>query len=105
MSRIVTSFSGNPKTTTKYTSTNTAAALTKVDGCIGALITLETNDIRFGFDITPTGSGGANLGHILSAGDSIKLMSGREVGDFRFVSKTAGSHGVLHVTQYTEKSD
>ena len=97
--------SGKVGVTAKYTSTDAAQALTMVAGCIGAMITLETQPIRFGFGITPTNDAGTALGHVMVA-DTVNnpmiLRSGREVENFRFISKVGGSHGVLHVTQYTE---
>ena len=106
----VTQFSGHVGTTVKYTSTDTSQALTLVAGCIGAMITLETEPIRYGYGITPTNDAGTALGHVMLPADTadtpfqpLHLRSGREVTNFRFISKVGAAHGVLHVTQFTEK--
>ena len=69
----------------------------------GCLITCETNDLRFAWGVNPTGSGGANLGHVLAAGQSIKLTNHKQIIDFRFCNKTAGSAAVIHITPETSK--
>jgi len=110
--RFATQTSGKAKITWKQTSANTAAGLTAANivnssgqRAIGALITVETKDIRFTLDSenVPTGSGGADFGHILAAGESIALDSPDHVKDFSFCSKTAGEHGVIHVTSFFAK--
>jgi len=109
--RFATQTSGKAKITWKQTSTNTAAGLTAANvigtalqNAVGALITVETNDIRYTLDgTTPTGSGGADFGHVMAAGGGIILDDPGQVQDFQFVSKTAGSHGVIHVTSFFAK--
>ena len=100
----VTQFSGIVGTTTKTASTDAAKALTAPANCIGAMITVETQPIRFGFGITPTNDAGTALGHVMVAdtvNNPLYLRSNKEVEDFRFISKVGGSHGVLHVTFFT----
>lgn len=100
----VTEQHGIVGTTTKYTSTDAAQSLTAPTNCIGAFITLETQPIRFGFGITPANDAGAALGHVMVA-DTVNnwlwLRTNKEVEAFKFISKVAGAHGVLHVTFYT----
>lgn len=62
---------------------------------IAALITCETNPIRFTFgDATPT----AAFGHVLAANKSIRIAGGYMVRSFQFISDTAGSAALLHIT-------
>jgi len=109
--RFATQTSGKAKITWKQTSTNTAAGLTAANiigvalqNAVGALITNETNDIRYTLDGTaPTGSGSANFGHVMSAGGGVILDDPGQIQNFQFCSKTAGSHGVLHITSFFAK--
>jgi len=111
--RFATQTSGKAKITWKQTSTDTAAGLTAANivgsvseqKAIGALITCETNDVRYTLDGAndPTGSGGANFGHVLAAGGGLVLDSPDHIENFKFVSKTASSHGVLHITSFFAK--
>lgn len=111
--RFATQTSGKAKITWKQTSANSAAGLTAANivsdnaeqNAIGALITLETNDIRYTLDGSndPTGSGSANFGHVLAAAGGLVLDSPDQVQNFKFCSKTAGSHGVLHITSFFAK--
>jgi len=111
--RFATQTSGKAKITWKQTSTNSAAGLTAANivggesgqTAVGALITCETNDVRYTLDGAndPTGSGGADFGHVMPAGGGIILDSPDHVQNFKFVSKTADSHGVLHITSFFAK--
>ena len=110
--RFITLTSGKAKITWKQTSTNTAAALTAANvvgaalqNAVGALITCETHDVRYTLDgdNDPTGSGGADFGHILAATGSLVLDDPGHIQNFKFCSKTAGSHGVLHITSFFAK--
>lgn len=111
--RFATQTSGKAKITWKQTSTNSAAGLTAANivsdnaeqNAIGALITCETNDVRYSLDgeNDPTGSGGADFGHVMPAGGGVILDDPGQVQDFKFISKTAGSHGVLHITSFFAK--
>ena len=107
--RFVTQTSGKAKITWKQTSMDTAAGLTAANivgaagqNAIGVLITNETNDIRFTLDGShdPEGSGGDDFGHVLAKDESIALNDPGQIQNFKFVSKTAGSHGVIHVTSF-----
>lgn len=119
--------SGNLGTTTKITADDTSNALiadgglsitqdeTLADGAgnsitrsavlIGALITCEENDIRFGFGTPGTAiTVTASLGHILYVGQSIKLTSAIMFRSFRYINKTAAANGVLMVTPEYSKA-
>lgn len=61
---------------------------------VGALVSVETKDIRFAFGVDPTTS----LGHPCSAGGSINLYGWQEVNDFRFISASAGQAATLTIT-------
>lgn len=110
--RFATLTSGKAKITWKQTSANDAAGLTAANivgdagqDAIGALITVETNDIRYTLDGSndPTGSGGADFGHVIKADGGVVLDSPDHVQNFKFCSKTAGSAGVLHITSFFAK--
>ena len=100
---------GMPGDTFTQTSTNVAQALTagSIVGsagnpCIGALITFETNDIKYCMGgSTPVSSG---LGHTadVSVDPVLWLDSGNAVKTFRFISAVAGAHGVIQVTPFFE---
>ena len=110
--RFVTQTTGKAKITWKQTSANSAAGLTAANivssnadpaqDAVACLITCETNDVRYTLDGTnaPTGSGGADFGHVLASGDAIILDDPKSIQGFAFCSKTAGSHGVLHITSF-----
>lgn len=61
-------------------------------------ITLEGNPIRYAFGVDPTQDGGTALGHILAAGDSIRLAHPDAITDFKFISQAAGAAGTLQIT-------
>ena len=95
-------FTGDPGITQKGTLGDTAALLTSyctVDTTkeiIGVLITVETNPVRFAFnDTAPTQAG---VGHILTAGQSIKLTNTTQVESMRVINHTNGSNAVLQIT-------
>uniref|UniRef100_A0A6H1ZHY6 Uncharacterized protein n=1 Tax=viral metagenome TaxID=1070528 RepID=A0A6H1ZHY6_9ZZZZ len=100
------SMDGVPGTTFTMTSTNasqalTAASLLSANGnrAIAALITCETNDVKFVFGATPVSSG---LGHVLGIGASIMINNSAGLKSFRFISSTADAHGVLQITPFFE---
>ena len=100
---------GMPGDTFSQTSTNTAAALTAANilgssgaRAIGALITFDSNDIKYCMGgATPVSSA---LGHIadVSVNPTLWLDSGNAVKTFKFISAVAGAHGVIHVTPFFE---
>lgn len=103
----VVTLSGMPGETFTMTSTNNPQALTAAsilgsggNPAIGALITCQTNDIRFifgGATVAPDG-----LGHVLASGQSIYLDTGNAVKTFRFASAAAGSAGAIMITPFFE---
>jgi hypothetical protein len=86
---------------TLVTSTDAAQALptaifTLIDQpAIAVTITCETNPIRYGFGVTPTQAG---LGHILYPGSALRIANSKAIRDFRFISMTAQTAGVIQVT-------
>jgi len=62
------------------------------------LLTCETNDIRISFGVAASKTGGAEVGHVLSVGQSFRLPSGDLVRKAYIINKTTGSNGVLQVT-------
>ena len=113
--RFATQTSGKAKITWQQTSSNTAAGLTAanivngttdpIQNAVGAIITVETQDIRYTLDGTnpPTGSGGADFGHVIKANGGVVLDDPGQVQNFSFCSLTAGSHGVLHISSFFAK--
>lgn len=111
--RFATQTSGKCKLTWKQTSSNTAAGLTAANvvsdsaeqNAIGALITVETNDIRYTLDgeTTPESSGGDSIGHVMPAGGGLFMDDPGQIQNFNFISKTAGSAGVLHISSFFAK--
>jgi hypothetical protein len=97
---------GFPGTMQKVTSTDAAQGLASTlvvradrQPAIAVAITVETNAIRVTWDgTTPTTSTGTATGHVLAAGQSLRLENSAAIGNFRFVSATSGSHGILHIT-------
>jgi hypothetical protein len=93
---------GEPGVTEKATLGDTAALLTSyltmdtTKEAIGVLLTVETNPIRFAFGgTTPTQAG---TGHMLSPGQSLKLISPTQVSTMQVINHTNGSNAVLQVT-------
>jgi len=107
MPRNVFVTEGVAGTTFTQTSTNTAAVLTAAsllsasgNRCLGALITCETNDVRFALgDAVPVSDG---LGHVLADEQSIWLGSAAALQSMQIISSTAGAHGVLMITPFFE---
>ena len=93
---------GEPGVTEKATLGDTAALLTSyltldsTKEAIGVLLTMETNPVRFAFGgTTPTQAG---TGHMLSPGQSLKLISPTQVSTMMVINHTNGSNAVLQVT-------
>jgi len=61
---------------------------------IGLFITSETYPIRFAFRVDPS----ATSGHVLPKDKTLFLEDGFAARNFRFISDTAGEHGVLYIT-------
>jgi len=105
---------GSPGPTTKFTASDVAQNLstifTNANGApaIGALVTIEDNKVRCtmgGNIVTPTyppTQGAAGLGHELIAGQSISLVSGRQVRTFQFINETTQSNAIIQVTPFFE---
>ena len=62
-------------------------------GADGAVISVETNSVRFG-----KGSITAVLGHLAGPGDIITLDSRHELQNFKFISAVAGLSASLQTT-------
>lgn len=97
-------FQGLPDETERIVVTDTAqqftaAQYTKNDSpAIAAVITCETNPIRFCFGGADPTPGGTGLGHILTVAQIVRLASGRAIQTFSFINHTQQSAGVLQVT-------
>jgi len=101
--KYVISLVGRAGTTQSKASTDTAQLLTDAvtipNGCISAVITCETNNVRIAFGTNPTQAG---LGHLLYVGQSYKIGNPQAVRDFRFISAANGVHGLIQVTPETK---
>lgn len=108
MSLLVTVVGGKPSITYTTNSTDTAALLSTSatlesvgdhpKQANSAVITIEDENIRYAFGVTPVKNGAGELGHPAGDGDVIKLNSYKALKDFKFVSAVAGSHAKLMVT-------
>ena len=97
--RSIIAFDGNPGVSSRTLTSDVVVTMTRVANAIGALVTVETNDIRFDFGQDPDQT---NVGHVLVAGAGLKINSGIGVASFRFINKTNGSQAAVTITQYTE---
>jgi len=61
------------------------------------IITCESNDIRIGWMTTPT-QGASGVGHLLSSGDTFRIVGRDNILRFKFISAVNGIHGVLQIT-------
>jgi len=61
---------------------------------IGAFITVETNNLRVAFNTNPT----TTVGHLVEAGQSLRLSGSAAVSAFRYINATAGSNCVFQLT-------
>ena len=97
-------FTGKPTETVRYAVTDVAqqfaaALLTENNkAVIGALITCEEENVRFGLGGTDPTQGVGAIGHLLYVGQSIKLSSGPAVSSFSYINAVAQTDGVIQVT-------
>jgi hypothetical protein len=67
--------------------------------CKAALITVETNSVNITLDGTvPTHTAGTNIGHLLTAGQSMIIMGWENVRQFLAIDAANGSGGVIKCT-------
>lgn len=70
---------------------------------VGALISVETNPIRFTLDgTTPTVTAGTGAGHLLAAGGEYEIKGAGNVKNFKCINAVAGSVGVVKCTFFFE---
>jgi hypothetical protein len=69
-----------------------AADFTDVSGC---MLTCEDYDCRIAFGVAAVS---ASLGHVLSAGGSLRLSSKDHFNKANIINKSAGSNAVLQIT-------
>ena len=97
-------FTGRPTETARYAVTDDAqqfaAALLVRNNktAIGALITCEEENVRFGLGGTDPTQGAAAIGHLLYVGQSLKLSSGPAISSFSYINAVAQTEGVIQVT-------
>lgn len=61
---------------------------------VSATITCESFDCRVAFGVAAS----ATVGHVLTAGQSLRIPSNSLVRSSRFTNKTAGSNAVIQIT-------
>jgi len=106
--RFTGNFEGVAGTTFKQTSTDTATVLTATsllssDGnrAIGALISCQTNSVRFAFNATPV-EGAGGLGHDIDNGEWMYIRGSSLLKAMKIISATGQSAGVLTITPFFE---
>lgn len=103
---VALTISGSPGDTVRIACTDAAQSLssdyyTKNNRpVIGALITCESQGVRYAFDgIVPTqGAAGTGVGHILASGGSLTLQHGHAFRSFQFINQVNGSDAFIQVT-------
>lgn len=102
---------GMPGDTFTMSSTDASQALTAAsilgsagNPCIGALITFDTNDIRYAMGgTTPTQAGTGHLADVSTGnGCELWLEGGNAVKTFRFISAVGATHGKVSCTPFFE---
>jgi len=95
---------GSPGQTQRLTATDSAqqlpSSVTQSAGkqAIAVLITCEENNIRFALGgVTPT-QGASGVGHVLYAGQSVRIAHPDAVSSFKFINEANGQNAVLQVT-------
>jgi hypothetical protein len=102
-----TELSGIPDTTQRVVGTDLSAAIpaayitSGVHHAIGAMISCETQNLRYAFATHPT-QGADGLGHILYVGQTLTLNNGRLLDEIRFINHTNGSVGYYQITPFYE---
>jgi len=99
MQNYVFEMAGVPGQTERIAANDSVQSLpTSMEGAVAVLITCEENDIRFALGGTEPTQGASPVGHLLAAGQSIRLTNPEQVSTFRFINATSGQNGVLQVT-------
>jgi len=104
MFRYNFSMDGNPASTTRTASTDTAQTFSSADynasgaTAVAVLITCETNNIRFGLGGTTPTQGASGIGHLLYVGQSLRLTHPQAIRTFSFVSAANGVAGAIQTT-------
>lgn len=87
----------------------TAATIAPVAGvhegksAVGALISVETNPIRFTLDgTTPSLTAGTGAGHLLAAGGEYEIYGAGNVANFKCINAVAASGAVVKCTYFFE---
>ena len=97
-------FTGVPTETVRIVVTDAAQSFAAAllhsgnKNAVGAIVTCETNNIRFTLGGSVPTEGVAGLGHILFANQSIKLSNSKAIETFAFLNHTAQSAAILQVT-------
>jgi hypothetical protein len=105
MLRIV-QIDGRPGDTARYVCSDTAtplpaAVLTNSGAeCLGLLITVESYAVRIAFNnIHPT-QGVAAIGHVLNAGDVLRVFGNDLASTFHYINANNAQNAVLQITPY-----
>lgn len=108
MHKVVSTMGALSNRTCAITLSDTSAMLTALvdtalsasiswEGTNAAMITVETADCRVAFGVAASTS----LGHIVAAGQSIRITSPDMISEVRVINATAGSNAVLQITLET----
>lgn len=96
---------GTMGVTTRVASSDTAAAFaaglllssTGSRVATAATISVETNNVRVAFNVTPT-QGSTGVGHLMYPGDSWRIVGRENLDQFKFISAANGVAGAIVVT-------
>ena len=82
------------------TSTDTLAVGSSTRAVVGAVVTVEDNNVRYGLGGAIPSQGASQLGHLVYAGGGTVLRSRKAYKTFLILSDVAGAAGVLQVTPF-----
>uniref|UniRef100_A0A6M3LDF9 Uncharacterized protein n=1 Tax=viral metagenome TaxID=1070528 RepID=A0A6M3LDF9_9ZZZZ len=98
---------GEAGATVILTSTDAAQALSTVvltsggKACRAAMITIETNDVKFAFGGTTVIQGAGNLGHLFKKALPPEFLLGTYMlSTLSFISAESGAHGKIILTPF-----
>jgi len=98
--------SGTPRKATKrFVVSDTSATFSATDRQdsqgkepIAAIITAETNDVRYAFNTAAVNTSGSEVGHVLIVDSGVRLANQHAIENFNYINAVAAADGVLQVT-------
>jgi hypothetical protein len=96
---------GTMGVTTRVASSDTAASVSAAlllsnsrnAVAAAATISVETNNIRVAFRVTPT-VGASGIGHLMTPGDSWRIVGRENLEQLQFISAATGVAGAIMIT-------